>query len=121
MEDRLIGSSRDRRRGRKSGNEREREGDGEGEARVPFGEALLFASLSRAPRTYKAPSLARVYIRLGSGVKERERETREDGKAEEDFIFGSPMTFASSRERRGTAGVPARGAEEEDGEKMKTT
>lgn len=64
MEDRLIGSSRDRQKRdreteeRERGREREGEGDEEG-ARVPFGERSF--SRPSCARTYKAPSLARIF------------------------------------------------------------
>ena len=86
---------------------RQTEGEKEGE----MGREIEF--VSRCALALIKPLRSRVYIRLGSGAK-RGSETRGQGSGEEDFIFGSPMTFTSSRKRRGARP----GAKEE---KMKTT
>lgn len=79
-------------------------------------EFLLVSAPFRVPLALALikPLRSRVYSTRKWRERERERERREDRKAEEDFIFGSPMTFASSRERRGTASRRRRREDEDD-------
>lgn len=59
------------------------------------------------------PLRSRVYSTRKWRERERARDEGGQESGEEDFIFGSPMTFASSRERRGAASR-RRGREDED-------
>lgn len=98
--------------------EREREAEkGRKRSRRERGEPLRCCVCAPScSLIYKASSLAR-YIRLGSGAKRGiERRERIGKKSErgKDFIFGSPMTCTSSRERRGARLDALEGREDKD-------